>query len=127
MDAYGHVNNLVYLRWCESARIAYFERAGVLQVDRPNVGPILGAQSIRYRIPLAYPDRAVVHATVLRLGTTSFTMGLRVFSDKHGPGAIAAESEATIVMIDYKTGKKVHVPGSIVEAIHKLEASVSVV
>ena len=30
LDSFGHVNNVVFLRWFESARIAYFERCGVL-------------------------------------------------------------------------------------------------
>ena len=29
-DALGHVNNVVYFRWYESARIAYFERVGLM-------------------------------------------------------------------------------------------------
>ena len=29
MDAAGHVNNVTYLRWCESARIAYFEKVDI--------------------------------------------------------------------------------------------------
>ena len=37
MDAFGHVNNVVYLRWFESVRIAYFERCGVLEGDRKSV------------------------------------------------------------------------------------------
>ncbi len=42
MDAMGHVNNTVYLRYFESARIAYFERVGFLEeMASSGVGPIL--------------------------------------------------------------------------------------
>ena len=34
MDAYGHVNNTVYLRWFESARMEYFRRIGWPEVER---------------------------------------------------------------------------------------------
>lgn len=40
-DAFGHVNNTVYLRWLESGRIAYMTRIGVIDLyraDRPNPG-----------------------------------------------------------------------------------------
>ena len=44
MDAMRHVNNTVYLRYFESARIALFERLGYLDVmEQTGVGPILGS------------------------------------------------------------------------------------
>ena len=41
MDAFGHVNNTVYLRWFESARIAFFERISIRASRPEKVGPIL--------------------------------------------------------------------------------------
>src|SRR4051812_27249954 len=42
MDAFGHVNNTVYFRWFESARIAYFEKIGLNErMKRDKKGPIL--------------------------------------------------------------------------------------
>ena len=82
MDSFGHVNNIVYLRWFESARIAYFEKAGILS-QMPDIGPIQARQVIDYRLPLTYPDRLLVSATVTKLGNTSFTMALRARSHAH--------------------------------------------
>ena len=59
MDAFAHVNNTVYLRWFESARLAYFERLAVSTSNR-GVAPILASVSCRFRAPVTYPD--VVHA-----------------------------------------------------------------
>lgn len=104
MDAFQHVNNAVYLRWFESARIRYFERTGLVdRVKREGIGPILGRATIDYRLPLAYPDTVRVAATVVRFGTTSFVMGYRLTSAAHG-GAVAAEGEGVIVMVSYRTG-----------------------
>jgi len=121
MDAFQHVNNVVYLRWFESARIAYFERAGVLS-QMPEIGPIQARQVVDYRIPLAYPDQVRVAATVLKFGNTSFTMGLRVRS-RVNQRAIAAEGEAVIVMFDYRNGRKVALSQPLRAAIESLEAS----
>ncbi len=121
MDAFGHVNNAVYLRWFESARIAYFERAGVM-LQMPDLGPILARQEIDYRLPLRYPDRLLVSATVSKFGNTSFTMSLRLRSQKH-ERAIAAESVAVIVLLDYRTGRKVPLPDDLKGRIEALEAS----
>jgi len=50
MDAFQHVNNIVYLRYFESPRIAYFERLSFLEVmEQTGVGPILAETHCRYR------------------------------------------------------------------------------
>jgi acyl-CoA thioester hydrolase len=63
MDAFGHVNNTVYLRWLESARIDYFKKVGLLdRMARDRVGPILARTEIDYRRPVTWPD--TVHVEV---------------------------------------------------------------
>ena len=71
----GHVNNIVYFRYFESARLAYFERVGFLdEMKRSGVGPILATTQCRFRKPLTYPDRIRVGATVKNLREDHFTM-----------------------------------------------------
>jgi acyl-CoA thioester hydrolase len=121
MDSFQHVNNVVYLRWFESARIAYFERAAIL-AGMPATGPILAHQQITYRIPLVYPDSVRVAATVTKFGNTSFTMALRMRS-RQNDRAIAAEAENVIVMFDYRAGRKMPLSAELRAAVEKLEAS----
>src|SRR4051794_8318236 len=62
-DAFGHVNNTVFLRWFESARIAYFGRMGLLEMmARDRVGPILASIACDYRRPVTHPDTVHVGA-----------------------------------------------------------------
>lgn len=108
MDAFGHVNNTVYLRWFESARIGYFERLGLVTnavASHHEAWPILAHSSIDYRAPVVYPDTIDVAARVTKLGNTSFTMIYRAHSKQQGK--VVAEGEAVVVMIDPKTGTKV--------------------
>ena len=120
MDSFQHVNNVMYLRWFESARIAYMERAGMM--DRmPEIGPILARQTIDYRFPLVYPDTVLATATVTKLGNTSFTMGLRLASERQG-GRVAAEGEAVTVMFDYRKNGKVPLGEALRARIEALEA-----
>lgn len=120
MDAFGHVNNTVYLRWFESARIAYFERVGLSGRAPQGVGPILARATCDYAIPLAYPDAVVVEATVAKLGTTSFTMHYRARSRAHGL-QVAAQGEGVVVLVDYARGGKVPLEAALREAIERLE------
>jgi acyl-CoA thioester hydrolase len=123
MDAFQHVNNTVYLRWFETARIAYFEKTGMLErMKREQVGPILGRATIDFRIPVTYPDTIQVESTVVKLGRTSFVMGYRVRSHESAD-VIAAEGDGVIVMYDYRTAKKIEIDDVLRKRIMELEAT----
>ena len=65
IDLLGHVNNVVYFRWFESARIAYFDKVRMWEFgETVGIGPILHSINCRYRIPLTYPDTVSVGARV---------------------------------------------------------------
>ncbi len=121
MDALGHVNNIVFLRWFESVRMKYFLSCHVLdRVKTENVGPILASTSVTFRAPVTYPDTVTAEATVPRVGNSSFTMNYTLKSAGLDD-AVVAECEATIVMVDYGSGRSVRVPDDVREAIERLE------
>lgn len=120
MDAFGHVNNTIYLRWFEQARIVYFERIGLAgRMRTEGVGPILARAACNYEQPLEYPDTVRIAATITKLGNTSFTMEYRVTSAKKGP---AATGECVVVLVDYKRGGKVPLDEGLRKAIASFES-----
>ena len=124
MDAFRHLNNTAYFRYFESARIAYFERLGLLEyMDATGVGPILASTSCRFKIPLTYPDKVSVGARVSTVGDDRFTMEYYVVSHNHR--RVAAEGIGLIVTFDYKENKKTPIPYELRRRIEELEASVS--
>src|SRR5438128_1459859 len=65
MDSYQHVNNTVYFRYFENARLEYFRRLGWFEFEKETgIGPILAATQATFRKPLAYPDTISVGARV---------------------------------------------------------------
>ena len=121
MDAFGHVNNTVYLRWCESARIAYFEKLALTtKGQRSNQGPILARAAVDYRRPVVYPATVRVKGTVSKLGNTSVVMLYRM--ELVPSGELVAEGESVIVLIDYVTGAKVPLSAELRQKIEALEA-----
>jgi acyl-CoA thioester hydrolase len=119
-DAFRHVNNTVYLRWFESARIAYFERMGIMELhEAQNVGPILASATCDFRRPLTYPDTVAVGARVTRIGNSSFVMEHAAAS--HAQGVIAAEGKTTLVVYDYEKRKSHPVPQTVRRAIAAIE------
>jgi acyl-CoA thioester hydrolase len=122
MDSYRHVNNVVYFRYFESARLEYFRRLGWFEYEQQTgIGPILAATSARYRKPLTYPDVIRVGARVPTLESDRFTMEYRLVSRKLT--AVAAEGTGTIVAYHYAQGAKVPVPDDLRRRITALEAT----
>ncbi len=105
MDAMGHVNNVVYFRYFETARITCFAELGLGPIEQSDdVGPILHSASCRFRIPLTYPDTVTVGARIGEVGEDRFAMLYRAVSHRHG--AIAADGESVIVTFSYATQTK---------------------
>ena len=121
MDAFRHVNNVVYLRWFESARIHYFGRIGFINhMESTGVGPILAETRCRYRFPVTFPDRITATVSVREIGEDRFVMDYRLYSDRHT--RLVAEGEGTIVCYDFNVGAKTEIPGAVRAAIEELEA-----
>ncbi len=120
MDAFGHLNNVVYFRYFETARIHYFERCGFMATyEQDRVGAILHSTSCRFRRPLHFPDTVLAGARVTDLGEDRFTMGYRVVSVAEE--VVAAEGTALIVSFDYRARSKAPVPHVVRQSILKME------
>jgi acyl-CoA thioester hydrolase len=123
MDAFEHVNNVIYFKYFESARIEYFRQIQFPEhMESTGVGPILASTSCRFRKPLAYPDRVTVGARVTQLDTDRFTMLYRVVS--HELGAVAADGEGLIVAYNYRTAEKASLPDVIRDRILAMDPGV---
>ena len=124
MDAFQHVNNVVYFKYFESSRISYFEKINFLEVmTETGIGPILASTECKYKIPLTYPDTVSVCAKVKKMDEDRFVMSYAVVSHKHKK--IAASGEGMLVTFNYRTNEKVLIPDSIREKIIGLEKGVN--
>ena len=120
MDAFAHVNNTVFLRWFETARIEYFRRLRMMEwMEETGVGPILAATTCRFLLPVTYPDTVVASTRVPSVGEDRFVMEYRVESRRHGRDA--ARGEGTIVTYDYRSSRKAPVPSELRRRIDRLE------
>src|SRR5436190_21088461 len=105
MDSYRHVNNTVYFRYFENARLEYFRRLDWPALERETgVGPILAATQARFRRALAYPDTIWIGAKIVNVLEDRFTILHRIVSKRLN--AVAAEGEGTIVCYRYERGEK---------------------
>jgi acyl-CoA thioester hydrolase len=123
MDSLQHVNNIVYFRYFESARMAYFNELAIWSyMEVTGIGPILASTRCKFKIPLAYPDTVSVGTKVTEVEEDRFLMKYLVFSQEHGK--VAAEGEGVIVSYDYRGKKKAPLPEELRARIESLEKSV---
>lgn len=120
MDALQHVNNVVYLKWFESARIQYMDSIRFMsRLVSDNIGPILASQSVRYRLPVEYPDSVLVGATAKSYQAGELIHQYGVFSTQKQ--ALTTTGEARMVMYDFNQAQKVDIPDDILQNIRQLE------
>lgn len=122
MDAYGHVNNAIVVRYLENARLEYFRRLGQMVTTRPTGhGIILASVQCRFRKQLSYPDTLALTARITDMQADRFTMEHQVISECLG--VVAAEGSGVIVTIDYATEKKIPIWDDLRQRIAALEAT----
>jgi acyl-CoA thioester hydrolase len=121
MDYFRHVNNIVFFRYFESARIEYLERIGFREeAQADGAGPILHSTQARFRRPLTWPDTVLVGARTVEIGEDRFTQEYRLVS--RAQGQVAAEGGGILVAFDYAANRKVPLPERVRAAIQLLES-----
>ncbi|ENV17844.1 acyl-CoA thioesterase [Acinetobacter guillouiae] len=118
MDAFGHVNNVMYYRYIESARIEYFDRLNVFDQD---VLTVVASSQCKYLKPVFYPDVLHIGARVEEMRNSAIRMHYVLFSQQQQQ--IVADGEAVIVFVDKVAMKKALIPQQLRKIIIDLEAT----
>ncbi|MGC9423220.1 acyl-CoA thioesterase [Vibrio sp.] len=120
MDALQHINNVVYFRYFETARIDYFKQIALMEdIQSSGIGPVLSETQCRYKIPVTFPDTLLIGSRVVDIQTDRFTMEYHVVSKKIGK--VTTTGAATIVMFNFATGQKALLAEHLVQAIKQIE------
>jgi acyl-CoA thioester hydrolase len=113
MDAMGHVNNTVYFRYMEQARIGWFDALVPSGEAWRSTGIVIANASCNFKRPINYPGTVEVRLLVGPPGGSSVPTfyELRVENDLYADGA------ATVVFIDMAQQKPMRIPQKIREAL----------
>lgn len=107
MDALGHVNNTVYFRYMEQARIEWlFALAEAGGGYTSGTGPVIVNASCTFLVPLVYPGDVEVRMYLSEAGRSSIASHYELDCG----GTRMAEGDAKIVWIDVASGRSVPLP-----------------
>ena len=111
LDAFNHVNNAMYLRYLEEARLRW-----LLTLEGPwmdtNVAPVVASALVNFRRPIAWPEDVVVELYVDRIGSSSFYLGHRILSAKD-TSVLYCDGHVVMVWFDSRTQKSAPLPESV--------------
>ena len=108
-DSFGHVNNVVYFRWFESARIELLDHfPTAVTMSGKGLGPILASIKCDYRRQLHFPDTVYIGSRITRVGRSSADIGHALLSRQQMQ--VAAEGHSVIVIYDYDAQRVTRIP-----------------
>jgi acyl-CoA thioester hydrolase len=117
-DAYGHVNNVVYYSFFDTAVNRWLIERGLLDVAAsPAIGLVVETQC-RYLAPITFPDRVTAGIRVARLGRSSVRYEIGLF--RNDEAAASAVGHFVHVYVDRATRTPVAVPDTIRVALSNI-------
>ena len=118
-DVYGHINNVVYYSFFDTAVNRYLMQAGVLDIHHGAVIGLVVHTQCHYFEPLAFPQAVQAGLRVLHLGRSSVRYQLGLFAE--GAMLAAAVGEFVHVYVDRETRRPVVLPEALRQALQPLQ------
>jgi acyl-CoA thioester hydrolase len=107
-DAYGHVNNVVYYSWFDTAVNRFLVTHGVLDIEHGAVIGLVIETQCNYFASVAFPDRISVGVSVTKLGNSSVRYDLGIFRQEEE--IASAQGHFVHVYVDRETRKPSAIP-----------------
>ncbi|TGL59142.1 acyl-CoA thioesterase [Leptospira ognonensis] len=109
MDAFGHVNNVTYVRYFESARADYFSAETLWDSPLKPVrfGPVLVHLDMDYRKQVVFPATLEITLEVDSISSRGFSVICSMWNEKDD---CVATATAGLVWFDFEMGKPAQIP-----------------
>ncbi|MEV0948227.1 thioesterase family protein [Rhodococcus sp. NPDC049939] len=119
-DHYGHVNNVTYYSYFDTAVNAWLiDSTGTDIRNLPAIG-VVAETSCKFISELTFPDRLRVGLSIEKLGTRSIVYALAIFRENDDALELAALGRFVHVYVDARTRKAVSIPSEIRSAATRL-------
>lgn len=118
-DAYGHVNNVVYLSWFDTVVNEYLMRSKILDPRNGGVVGFVVETQCRYLAPLAFPQAVEAGLRVSKIGTSSVRYEIAIFAED--ADAASAQGHFVHVYVDRSTRKPTLLPAALRTVLQGIE------
>ncbi len=123
-DLFGHINNVQYIRYYESARVAYCEEVlGFKFIVGLNAGWILADIQCSYLKQLHYPATIEVATSIVKVGNSSAEMQAAIY--REGTDELISTSKAVLVWVNFENNCSTPIPLHLRERIECFEKEAS--
>lgn len=116
-DSYAHINNAVYFRLFEEARVQWLSELG-LTVEKSDNSPVIAHTEATYYLPIEYPATVICRCYASEPGNTSLGI-YHTLSTTDNPDTIYTTGYVRNVWINHQTGKPTSIPDAIRSYIQK--------
>ena len=117
-DIYGHINNVVYYLYFDTAANNYLIEEGGLDISDASIVGYVVNSGCSYHSPVAHPEKLEAGLRVDRLGNSSVQYGIAIF--KEGEALAAANGHFVHVFVNRAEDKSVPIPQGIRAALEKI-------
>jgi acyl-CoA thioester hydrolase len=119
-DVYGHVNNVVYYSWFDTAVNSLLIERGAIDIHSGSVIGLVIETQCNYFAPLAFPDDVVAGVRVTHVGASSVRYEVAIFpADPDLP--CAAKGHFIHVYVDRSTRKPAALPQTLTSVLETLK------
>ncbi|SDG17299.1 acyl-CoA thioesterase [Phytopseudomonas seleniipraecipitans] len=118
-DLYGHVNNVTYYSYFDTAVNSYLIETGGLNIHHGEIVGFVVSSSCDYFASIAFPERIEVGLRVGNLGNSSVQYELAVF--KEGEGQACAAGRFVHVFVDRASNRPTAIPQALRAALQTLQ------
>ena len=117
-DMFGHINNVVYYSFFDTAVTHFLIETGILRLKNNPIVFYVVHTSCNFITSLSYPEEIEAGIMLKKIGKTSITYGVSVF--KKGTISAAAYGEFIHVLVDRNSNKATPIPDDIRHKIKSL-------
>jgi acyl-CoA thioester hydrolase len=118
-DAYGHVNNVIYYSWIDTAVNSHLIEHGLLDIASSPVVAVAAESGCRYFAAVSYPDAVAVGLRVANLGRSSVRYQAGIF--RNTEETASAEGHFVHVYVDRASMRPVPMPAEVRAALGELQ------
>jgi acyl-CoA thioester hydrolase len=118
MDALAHLNNVMFIRYFETARVHMMSETGLWGLyEKSGIMVVLAKVECNFIQPLYFPDVVTAQARIKSIGNSSMVVEHQIISKTSG---LAAKGDGVIVFVDPKTNKSTPIPDNVRETVSKV-------